>query len=94
MISNETIYRLQQDIEVPEIVTKKANETFEQIRMNSAANNKQVSYMKSKKNRKKRYAVIALAASTCFCWLISSAFTGSDTGDRNRNSLRCICRME
>ena len=62
MISNETIYRLQQDIEVPEIVTKKANETFEQIRMNSAANNKQVSYMKSKKNRKKRYAVIALAA--------------------------------
>ena len=62
MISNETIYRLQQDIEVPEIVTKKANETLEQIRMNSAANNKQVPYMKSKKNRKKRYAVIALAA--------------------------------
>ena len=47
MISNETIYRLQQDIEVPEIVTKKANETLEQIRMNSAANNKQeVSIMK------------------------------------------------
>lgn len=62
MISNETIYRLQQDIEVPEIVTKKANETLEQIRMNSAANNKQIPYMKSKKNRKKRYAVIALAA--------------------------------
>lgn len=62
MISNETIYRLQQDIEVPEIVTKKATETLEQIRMNSAANNKQVPYMKSKKNRKKRYAVIALAA--------------------------------
>lgn len=62
MISNETIYRLQQDIEVPEIVTKKANETLEQIRMNSAANNKQVPYMKSKRNCKKRYAVIALAA--------------------------------
>lgn len=62
MISNEIIYRLQQDIEVPEIVTKKANETLEQIRMNSAANNKQVPYMKSKRNRKKRYAVIALAA--------------------------------
>ena len=57
MISNETIYRLQQDIKVPEIVTKKANETLEQIRMNSAANNKQIPYMKSKKNRKKRYGV-------------------------------------
>lgn len=62
MIRNETIYRLQQDIEVPEIVTKKANETLEQIRMNSAANNKQIPYMKSNKNHKKRYAVIALAA--------------------------------
>ena len=53
MKKNDTIYTLQQNIEIPDIVTEKANMAFEQIRKDAgSSSDKIVTYQKSvKKSR-------------------------------------------
>ena len=63
MSRNDTIYTLQQDIEIPKIVTDKANKILEQIRKDAdMKNNKMITYQKPERKCRKRYMVIALAA--------------------------------
>ena len=54
MKKNDTIYTLQQNIEIPDIVTEKANMAFEQIRKDAgSSSDKIVTYQKpAKKSRK------------------------------------------
>ena len=53
MKKNDTIYTLQQNIEIPDIVTEKANMAFEQIRKDAgSSSDKIVTYQKPvKKSR-------------------------------------------
>ena len=47
MKKNDTIYTLQQNIEIPDIVTEKANMAFEQIRKDAgSSSDKIVTYQK------------------------------------------------
>ena len=63
MKKNDTIYTLQQNIEIPDIVTEKANMAFEQIRKDAAMqNDKIVTYQKPTGKSKKKYVLLALAA--------------------------------
>ena len=62
MKKNDTIYTLQQNIEIPDIVTEKANMAFEQIRKNAGSSDKIVTYQKSVKKSRKKYMVAALIA--------------------------------
>ena len=63
MSRNDTIYTLQQEIKVPKIVTDKADKTLEQIRKDAdMKDNKMVTYQKPERKFRKRYAVMALAA--------------------------------
>ena len=52
MSRNDTIYTLQQDIEIPKIVTDKANKILEQIRKDAdMKNNKMITYQKPERDR-------------------------------------------
>ena len=63
MKKNDTIYTLQQNIEIPDIVTEKANMAFEQIRKDAgSSSDKIVKYQKSVKKSRKKYVVAALIA--------------------------------
>ena len=62
MKKNDTIYTLQQNIEIPDIVTEKANMAFEQIRKDAGSSDKIVTYQKSVKKSRKKYMVAALIA--------------------------------
>ena len=63
MKKNDTIYTLQQNIEIPDIVTEKANMAFEQIRKDAgSSSDKIVTYQKSVKKSRKKYVVAALIA--------------------------------
>lgn len=63
MKKNDTIYTLQQDIEIPDIVTEKANMAFEQIKKNAGSSgNKIVTYQKPVKKFQKKYVAAALIA--------------------------------
>ena len=60
---NDTIYTLQQNIEIPDIVTEKANMAFEQIRKDAgSSSDKIVTYQKSVKKSRKKYVIAALIA--------------------------------
>ena len=63
MKKNDTIYTLQQNIEIPDIVTEKANMVFEQIRKDAgSSSDKIVTYQKPVKKSRKKYVVAALIA--------------------------------
>ena len=63
MKKNDTIYTLQQDIEIPDIVAEKANMAFEQIRKDAgSSSNKIVTYQEPVKNSRKKYVAVALIA--------------------------------
>ena len=62
MKKNDTIYTLQQNIEIPDIVTEKANMAFEQIRKDAGSSDKIVTYQKPVKKSQKKYMVAALIA--------------------------------
>ena len=63
MKKNDTIYTLQQNIEIPDIVTEKANMAFEQIRKDAgSSSDKIVTYQKSVKKSRKKYVIVALIA--------------------------------
>lgn len=63
MKKNDTIYTLQQNIEIPDIVTEKANMAFEQIRKEAgSSSDKIVTYQKSVKKSRKKYVIAALIA--------------------------------
>ena len=63
MKKNDTIYTLQQNIEIPDIVTEKANMAIEQIRKDAgSSSDKIVTYQKSVKKSRKKYVVAALIA--------------------------------
>lgn len=63
MKKNDTIYTLQQNIEIPDIVTEKANMAFEQIRKDAgSSSNKIVTYQKPVKKFQKKYVAAALIA--------------------------------
>lgn len=62
MKKNDTIYTLQQNIEIPDIVTEKANRAFEQIRKDAGSSDKIVTYQKPVKKSRKKYMVAALIA--------------------------------
>ena len=62
MKKNDTIYTLQQNIEIPDIVTEKANMAFEQIRKDAGNSDKIVTYQKPVKKSRKKYMVAALIA--------------------------------
>ena len=62
MKKNNTIYTLQQNIEIPDIVTEKANMAFEQIRKDAGSSDKIVTYQKPVKKSRKKYMVAALIA--------------------------------
>lgn len=63
MKKNDTIYTLQQNIEIPDIVTEKANMAFEQIRKDAgSSSDKIVTYQKPAKKSRKKYVVAALIA--------------------------------
>ena len=63
MKKNDTIYTLQQNIEIPDIVTEKANMAFEQIKKDaSSSSDKIVTYQKSVKKSRKKYVIAALIA--------------------------------
>ncbi len=62
MKKNDTIYTLQQNIEIPDIVTEKANMAFEQIRKDDGSSDKIVTYQKPVKKSRKKYMVAALIA--------------------------------
>ena len=63
MKKNDTIYTLQQNIEIPDIVTEKANMAFEQIRKDAgSSSDKIVTYQKSVKKSRKKYVIVALVA--------------------------------
>lgn len=63
MKKNDTIYTLQQNIEIPDIVTEKANMAFEQIRKDvGSSSDKIVTYQKSVKKSRKKYVIAALIA--------------------------------
>ena len=63
MKKNDTIYTLQQNIEIPDIVTEKANMAFEQIRKDAgSSSDKIVTYQKSVKKSRKKYVIAALIA--------------------------------
>ena len=53
MSRNDTIYTLQQDIEIPKIVTDKANKTFEQIRKDADMKNDKM--VTKSRNRRRNY---------------------------------------
>ena len=54
MSRNDTIYTLQQDIEIPKIVTDKANKILEQIRKDAdMKNDKMVTYQKPERKCRK-----------------------------------------
>ena len=63
MKKNDTIYTLQQNIEIPDIVTEKANMAFEQIRKDAgSSSDKIVTYQKPVKKSRKKYVIVALVA--------------------------------
>ena len=63
MKKNDTIYTLQQNIEIPDIVTEKANMAFEQIRKDAgSSSDKIVMYQKPVKKSQKKYVAAALIA--------------------------------
>lgn len=62
MKKNNTIYTLQQNIEIPDIVTEKANMAFEQIRKDAGSSDKIVTYQKPVKKSRKKYVAAALIA--------------------------------
>ena len=63
MKKNDTIYTLQQNIEIPDIVTEKANMAFEQIRKDAgSSSDKIVTYQKPVKKSRKKYVDAALIA--------------------------------
>ena len=63
MKKNDTIYTLQQNIQIPDIVTEKANMAFEQIRKDAgSSSDKIVTYQKSVKKSRKKYVIAALIA--------------------------------
>ena len=63
MKKNDTIYTLQQNIEIPDIVTEKANMAFEQIRKDAgSSSDKIVTYQKPVKKSRKKYVAAALIA--------------------------------
>ena len=63
MKKNDTIYTLQQNIEIPDIVTEKANMAFEQIRKDAgSSSDKIVTYQKPVKKSRKKYVAVALIA--------------------------------
>ena len=63
MKKNDTIYTLQQNIEIPDIVTEKANMAFEQIRKDAGrSSDKIVTYQKPAKKSRKKYVAAALIA--------------------------------
>ena len=63
MKKNDTIYTLQQNIEIPDIVTEKANMAFEQIRKEAgSSSDKIVTYQKPVKKSRKKYVAAALIA--------------------------------
>ena len=63
MKKNDTIYTLQQNIEIPDIVTEKANMAFEQIRKDAgSSSDKIVTYQKPVKKSRKKYVIAALVA--------------------------------
>lgn len=63
MKKNDTIYTLQQNIEIPDIVTEKANMAFEQIRKDAgSSSDKIVTYQKPVKKSQKKYVAAALIA--------------------------------
>jgi len=62
MKKNDTIYTLQQNIEIPDIVTEKANMAFEQIRKDAGSSDKIVTYQKPVKKSRKKYVAAALIA--------------------------------
>lgn len=63
MKKNDTIYTLQRNIEIPDIVTEKANMAFEQIRKDAgSSSDKIVTYQKSVKKSRKKYVIAALIA--------------------------------
>lgn len=82
MSKNDTIYTLQQDIEIPDIVAEKANEAFEQIRNEAKKKrDKVVTYQKPVKRSKKKYAMIALAATLAVGTATAyAAYTGWSKG--------------
>ena len=63
MKKNDTIYTLQQNIEIPDIVTEKANMAFEQIWKDAgSSSDKIVTYQKPVKKSRKKYVAAALIA--------------------------------
>ena len=63
MKKNDTIYTLQQNIEIPDIVTEKANMAFEQILKDAgSSSDKIVTYQKPVKKSRKKYVAAALIA--------------------------------
>ena len=63
MKKNDTIYTLQQNIEIPDIVTEKANMAFEQILKDAgSSSDKIVTYQKPVKKSQKKYVAAALIA--------------------------------
>ena len=82
MRKNDTIYSLQQDIEIPDIVKEKTNEAFEQIRKDVERKGEKVMmYQKPVKRSKKKYAVIALAATLAVGTATAyAAYTGWSKG--------------
>ena len=82
MSRNDTIYTLQQDIEIPKIVTDKANKILEQIRKDAdMKNDKMVTYQKPERKCRKRYMVIALAATLAVGTATAyAAYTGWSKG--------------
>ena len=66
MKKNDTIYTLQQNIEIPDIVTEKANMAFEQIRKDAgSSSDKIVTYQKSVKKSRKKYKYRSAGACRC-----------------------------
>lgn len=82
MSRNDTIYTLQQEIKVPKIVTDKADKTLEQIRKDAdMKDNKMVTYQKPERKFRKRYAVMALAATLAVgTATVYAAYTGWSRG--------------
>lgn len=82
MSRNDTIHTLQQDIEIPKIVTDKANKILEQIRKDAdMKNDKMVTYQKPERKCRKRYMVIALAATLAVGTATAyAAYTGWSKG--------------
>ena len=82
MRKNDTIYNLQQDIEIPDIVKEKTNKAFEQIRKDVERKGEKVMiYQKPVKRSKKKYAVIALAATLAVGTATAyAAYTGWSKG--------------